>query len=61
MGTVSIRLQGFAEDVNAAIRALEQIPGVQIIRQSREYLDRNSTSVRKYLDIEVNYGGAENE
>lgn len=57
MAAVSIRVQGFAKDVNELIRILEKSPGVQISRQSREYLDHNSSTVRRYIEIELISGG----
>lgn len=54
---VSIRLQGFADEVNQLIQTLESNPNIQIDRQSREYLDHNSSTVRRYIEVELLSGG----
>ena len=54
---VSIRLQGIADEVNQLIQTLESNPNIQIDRQSREYLDHNSSTVRRYIEVELLSGG----
>ena len=59
--TVSIRLQGLPNEVDHLLSILEQCPEITIDRTSRPYLDRNTSSVRRYITVELmDIGGEEN-
>ena len=59
--TVSIRLQGLPNEVDNLLSILEKCPEINIDRTSRPYLDRNTSSVRRYIDVELkNAGGEQN-
>lgn len=49
---MTIRIHGFAHEVEKAVRALENIPGITLVRESKDYSDRNSSYIRRYLDME---------
>ena len=58
---VSIRLQGMPNEVDHLLNILEQCPEITIDRASRPYLDRNGSSVRRYIDVELEeVGGDQN-
>lgn len=59
--TVSIRLQGLPNEVDHLLSILEKCPEINIDRSSRPYLDRNTSSVRRYITVELkNVGGEQN-
>lgn len=51
--TLSIRLEGLPHEVDQMIKLLKSNPAlVDVIRVSRGYANRDSTSIRRYVDIE---------
>lgn len=52
--TVSIRLQGLPDEVDRLLTILERCPEITLDRISRPYLDRNTSSVRRYINVELN-------
>lgn len=57
--TVSIRLQGLPNEVDRLLTILDQHPEITIDRTSRPFLDRNTSSVRRYIDVELKETGGE--
>lgn len=51
--TVSLRLQGLPSEVDRLLTILEKCPEITLNRTSRPYLDRNTSSVRRYIDVEL--------
>lgn len=54
-GTVSVRVQGRPEDVDAYVEQLLQAvePGRRTVWRGRRYDDRNGVTVRQYLTVDL--------
>lgn len=50
---MNIRFQGLSSEAELFRKALKLCPGITITRESKDYADRNSVSVRRYIDIEL--------
>ena len=50
---MNIRFQGLSSEAELFMKALKLCPGITVTRESKDYADRNSVSVRRYIDIEL--------
>lgn len=49
---MNIRLSGFSHEIDQFLSILSKVPGITVARESKDYSDRNSQYVRRYIDIE---------
>lgn len=55
--TLSIRLEGFPNEVDRMIKLLQSNPAlVEVSRVSRGYANRDSTTIRRYIEIQFATG-----
>jgi len=50
---IKMRLSGKEEDVTKVLSSLHKIRDIRILTISKSYQNRNSTFIRKYLDVEL--------